>query len=125
MRHRQVEERSALEFDLKSAMDQNQLRLVFQPVVNALDERVVGFEALLRWRHPVRGEISPALFVPIAEEAGLITRIGNWVLNEACRVASSWPRNVKIAVNLSPLQFDDPRLVETVKRALSCQVPPG
>ena len=117
--HRQVEERRALEFDLKSAMDQNQLRLVFQPVVNALDERVVGFEALLRWRHPVRGEISPALFVPIAEEAGLITRIGNWVLNEACRVASSWPRNVKIAVNLSPLQFDDPRLVETVKRALS------
>ena len=117
--HRQVEDRRALEFDLKSALDQNQLRLVFQPVVNALDERVVAFEALLRWRHPVRGEISPALFIPIAEESGLIGRIGDWVLNEACRVASSWPRHVKIAVNLSPLQFDDPRLVETVQRALT------
>lgn len=117
--HRQVEERRALEFDLKSALDQNQLRLVFQPVVNALDERVVAFEALLRWRHPERGEISPAVFIPIAEESGLIAPIGDWVLNEACRVAAGWPRTVKIAVNLSPLQFDDPRLVETVKRALS------
>ena len=117
--HRQVEDRRALEFDLKSALEQNQLRLMFQPVVDALDERVVAFEALLRWRHPVRGEISPAIFIPIAEESGLIVRIGEWVLNEACRVAAGWPRHLKLAVNLSPLQFDDPRLVETVRAALA------
>lgn len=117
--HRQVEDRRALEFDLKSALDQNQLRLVFQPVVNALDERVVAFEALLRWRHPERGDIPPGLFIPIAEESGLIGRIGEWVIQEACRVAAGWPRHVKIAVNLSPLQFDDPRLVDTVRLALS------
>jgi diguanylate cyclase (GGDEF)-like protein len=117
--HRKAEDRRALEFDLKSALELNQLHLVFQPVVNALDERVVGFEALLRWRHPVRGEIPPGIFIPIAEESGLIGRIGDWVLHEACRVAATWPRNVRIAVNLSPLQFDDPRLVETVKRALN------
>jgi diguanylate cyclase (GGDEF)-like protein/PAS domain S-box-containing protein len=117
--HKRVEERRELEYDLKSALEQNQLRLVFQPVVNALDERVAAFEALLRWRHPVLGEISPAVFIPIAEEGGLIGRIGDWVLNEACRVASGWPRHVKIAVNLSPLQFDDPRMVETVRLALA------
>lgn len=117
--HKRVEDRRALEFDLKSALDQNQLRLVFQPVVNALDERIAAFEALLRWRHPDKGDISPAVFIPIAEEAGLIGRIGDWVLNEACRVASGWPRHVKVAVNLSPLQFDDLRLVETVRQTLA------
>lgn len=117
--HRQVEDRRALEFDLKSALQLNQLRLVFQPVVNALDERVVAFEALLRWRHPERGDIPPGLFIPIAEESGLIGRIGDWVIHEACRVAAGWPRHVKIAVNLSPLQFDNPGLVDTVRQALS------
>ncbi len=117
--HRQAEDRRALEFDLKSALELNQLHLVFQPMVNALDERVVGFEALLRWRHPVRGEIPPGVFIPIAEESGLIGRIGKWVLHEACRVAASWPPQVKIAVNLSPLQFDDLQLVETVGEALA------
>jgi diguanylate cyclase (GGDEF)-like protein/PAS domain S-box-containing protein len=117
--HQQVEDRRELEFDLKSALDLNQMRLVFQPVVDALDERVVAFEALLRWRHPVRGEIPPSVFIPIAEESGLIGLIGDWVLHEACRVASGWPPHVKIAVNLSPLQFDDPRLVEMVGHALA------
>ena len=117
--HQRAEDRRALEFDLKSAIEQNQLRLVYQPVVNAIDERVVGFEALLRWRHPVRGEISPAMFIPIAEESGLIGRIGGWVLHEAARAAAGWPRNIRIAVNLSPLQFDDPKLVETVRLALA------
>ncbi|TPE61111.1 EAL domain-containing protein [Sandaracinobacter neustonicus] len=117
--HQRAEDRRALEFDLKSAIDLNQLRLVYQPVVNALDERVVAFEALLRWRHPIRGEISPAMFIPIAEESGLISRIGAWVLHEAARAAASWPRNIRIAVNLSPLQFDDPKLVETVRLALA------
>jgi diguanylate cyclase (GGDEF)-like protein/PAS domain S-box-containing protein len=117
--HRQVEDRRELEFDLKSALEQNQLRLVFQPVVDALDERVAAFEALLRWKHPVRGDICPSLFIPIAEETGLIGRIGDWVLNEACRVAAGWPRHIRIAVNLSPMQFDDPRLVDTVRHTLA------
>jgi diguanylate cyclase (GGDEF)-like protein/PAS domain S-box-containing protein len=117
--HQRAEDRRELEFDLRSAIEQNQLRLMFQPVVNAMDERIVGFEALLRWRHPVRGEISPAVFIPIAEETGQIGRIGAWVLQEAARVAAGWPRNIRLAVNLSPLQFDDPRLVETVRQALA------
>jgi diguanylate cyclase (GGDEF)-like protein len=116
--HKRVEERRSLELDLRNALAQGQLRLAFQPVVDALDERVVGFEALLRWRHPQQGEISPALFIPIAEESGLIMAMGNWVLNEACRVASAWPRHVRVAVNISPLQFDDPGLVGTVRETL-------
>jgi diguanylate cyclase (GGDEF)-like protein/PAS domain S-box-containing protein len=124
--HSAAEDRRALELDLKCALDQGQLRLVFQPVVDAMDERIVGFEALLRWRHPLRGDISPAVFVPIAEDAGLIGRIGAWVLNEACRVAAGWPRSIKIAVNLSPLQFDDPAFVETVEAALArWKLPPN
>ncbi len=116
--HKRVEERRSLELDLRNALAQGQFRLAFQPVVDALDERVVGFEALLRWRHPQQGEISPALFIPIAEELGLILAMGNWVLNEACRVAAAWPRHVRVAVNISPLQFDDPRLVQTVRETL-------
>ncbi len=116
--HKRVEERRSLELDLRNALTDGQLRLAFQPVVDALDERVVGFEALLRWRHPQHGDISPGVFVPIAEESGLILRMGAWVLNEACRVASSWPRHVRIAVNISPLQFDDPALVEMVRGTL-------
>jgi diguanylate cyclase (GGDEF)-like protein/PAS domain S-box-containing protein len=117
--HARAEDRLALEYHLKSAIEQNQFRLAFQPVVSAIDERVVAFEALLRWRHPTRGDISPAVFIPIAEECGLIGRIGVWVLNEACRTAASWPRHIKIAVNISPLQFDDPKLVEIVRKALA------
>ncbi len=117
--HQRAEDRRELEFDLRAAIEHNQLRLLYQPVVNAMDERIVGFEALLRWRHPVRGEISPAVFIPIAEETGQIGRIGAWVLQEAARVAAGWPRNIRLAVNLSPLQFDDPRLVEIVRLALA------
>lgn len=112
--HKRAEDRRSLELDLRNALDDGQLRLAFQPVVDALDERVVGFEALLRWSHPQQGEISPATFIPIAEESGLILRMGSWVLNEACRVASTWPRHIRIAVNISPLQFDDPGLVQNV-----------
>ena len=116
--HKRAEDRRSLELDLRNAMEEGQLRLAFQPVVDALDERVVGFEALLRWRHPQQGEISPTVFIPIAEESGLILRMGDWVLNEACRVAAAWPRHSRIAVNISPLQFDDPALVETVRSTL-------
>jgi len=117
--HKRTEARRSLELDLRSALPQGQLRLAFQPVVDAIDERVVGFEALMRWRHPVEGEISPGVFIPIAEEAGLIGELGAWALNEACRVASGWPLHIKLAVNLSPLQFDDLGLVDTVRQTLT------
>ena len=117
--HKQAEDRRSLEMDLKNALSAGQLRLAFQPVVDAMDERIVGFEALMRWRHPVHGDISPAVFIPIAEEAGLIGKMGKWALNEGCRVAATWPRHIKLAVNLSPLQFDNPHLVEEVRQALT------
>jgi diguanylate cyclase (GGDEF)-like protein len=117
--HRATEERRSLELDLRSAQTQGQLRMVFQPVVDAIDERVVGFEALMRWRHPQLGEVPPATFIPIAEEAGLIGGIGAWALSEACRVAAGWPQHIKLAVNLSPLQFDDPGLVDLVRQTLA------
>jgi diguanylate cyclase (GGDEF)-like protein/PAS domain S-box-containing protein len=117
--HKRTEDRRSLELDLKNAQSQGQLRLAFQPVVDAIDERVVGFEALIRWRHPELGDVPPATFIPIAEEAGLIGGIGAWVLNDACRVAATWPQGIKLAVNLSPMQFDDPELADLVQRTLA------
>ncbi len=117
--HKRAEDRRSLELDLKNALGAGQLRLAYQPVVDAIDERIVGFEALMRWRHPVHGEVSPSVFIPIAEEAGLIGALGKWALVEGCRVAATWPRHIKLAVNLSPLQFDDPTLVEQVRQTLA------
>jgi diguanylate cyclase (GGDEF)-like protein len=77
----------------------------YQPLVNLRDNRVSGCEALLRWRHPVRGMISPAEFIPVAEESGLISQLGEWVLTKACAEAATWPNNIKLAVNVSPVQF--------------------
>ena len=114
-----ADERRALEFDLRSALANGELALAFQPVVDAADERIVGFEALLRWQHPRLGAIPPLKFVPIAEETGLIVRIGQWVIEEACRWAALWPADIRIAVNLSPLQFEDPHLAEIVAGALA------
>jgi diguanylate cyclase (GGDEF)-like protein len=123
--HKRAEERRSLELDLRNALAAGQLRMVYQPIVDVLDERIVGFEALMRWRHPVQGEISPTLFIPIAEEAGLIGRMGAWALNEACRVAAGWPRGIKLSVNLSPVQFDDPGLVEQIRQVLARhRIPP-
>jgi diguanylate cyclase (GGDEF)-like protein len=117
--HRAAEGRRSLELDLRSALDAGQMWLAFQPVVDAIDERIVGFEALMRWRHPTEGDISPGVFIPIAEEAGIINRLGAWALTEACRVAAGWPRHIKLAVNLSPMQFDDPGLVDMVRSTLA------
>ena len=116
--HKRAEDRRSLELDLKNALGAGQLRMAFQPVVDAIDERIVGFEALMRWRHPVHGDISPAVFIPIAEESGIIGTLGRWALVEGCRVAAAWPRHIKLAVNLSPLQFDDPGLVDHVRQTL-------
>jgi diguanylate cyclase len=101
----EVRERRLLEHDLRLAMARDELRLSYQPQQDAKTGGVVGFEALLRWKHPIRGEISPAVFIPIAEETGAILQIGDWVLRTACREAASWPQPLKIAVNVSAVQL--------------------
>lgn len=115
----QARERRALEFDLKYALENDELELFYQPLVGAEFNNPVGFEALLRWNHPIRGRISPAEFVPIAESTGLIKAIGEWVIREACRTAATWPDHLTIAVNLSAPQFDKDRIVDVVTSALA------
>ena len=114
-----AEDRRQLEEDLRYALAHGGLHLVFQPVVNARSERISGFETLLRWDHPVRGAISPALFVPIAEDAGLIGPLGEWVMRTACHMAAEWPEDILVAVNVSPLQFANPALPGIVMNALA------
>jgi diguanylate cyclase (GGDEF)-like protein/PAS domain S-box-containing protein len=99
-----LRESRALANDLKSAIECGQLRLHYQPQADVTG-RLLGFEALVRWQHPTRGLLPPGLFIPIAEEHGLIVEIGEWILREACREAASWPGDLSIAVNLSPIQF--------------------
>jgi diguanylate cyclase (GGDEF)-like protein/PAS domain S-box-containing protein len=114
-----AEERRVLEVDLMQALDRGELSLAFQPIVEASDERIVGFEALLRWTHPVLGMIAPLKFIPVAEDTGAIIRIGEWVLREACAWAARWPEDIRIAVNLSPLQFEDADLPRVIAQALA------
>ena len=114
-----VKARSALEFELRQAIMCNQFELFYQPVVNLQDSTITSFEALLRWHHPERGLISPAEFIPIAEETGLINQLGEWVLRTACTEAMTWPDDIKIAVNVSPVQFRNQALVLTVIGALA------
>lgn len=97
-----IEARRALTSDLRGALDRNEFVLYFQPIVSAKECRVGGFEALLRWKHPARGFVSPGDFIPLAEETGVIIPLGEWILREACRIAAGWPEDVRIAVNLSP-----------------------
>jgi diguanylate cyclase (GGDEF)-like protein len=101
----QMQLRRRLELDLRLALDAEQFEMHYQPVVDLRQDRVIGLEALLRWRHPEQGLISPAEFIPLAEEIGLIGNIGAWVLRRACADAVSWPKQIKIAVNMSAVQF--------------------
>lgn len=114
-----LQERRALEVDLRAAMELGQFELFYQPIVNIASKQIVAFEALLRWNHPKKGMISPATFIPLAEETGLIVPIGDWVLQQACRDAVSWSNNIKVAVNLSPVQFKRGALEMSVTRALA------
>ncbi len=124
--HSDAEERRQLEQDLRDALVQNALELHYQPVVHTSTERITGFEALLRWQHPVRGPMSPAKFIPIAEDSGLIAQIGEWALRTACRDLAGWPENVRVAVNVSPLQFANPALPAIITSALAAaQVHPS
>ena len=113
-----LEGRRLLELDLRDAVSRSAFDLHYQPQVNTQTRRINGLEALLRWTHPVRGPVSPELFIPLAEELGLIDRIGTWVLEQACIEAASWPDSIRIAVNVSALQLRDGKLPGIVANAL-------
>ncbi len=110
--------RRSIEVDLRRALANGEFALQFQPLFDLSQNRIGSFEALLRWHHPERGVISPAEFIPIAEETGLIVPIGAWVMHEACRVAMQWPDHVKVAVNVSTVQIRRPGLAQTIVQAL-------
>ena len=114
-----VRERRALEHDLRHALVRQQIHIVFQPLVTTSDGRISGYEALLRWDHPDRGEVPPDLFVPIAEDTGSIVQLGEWVLREACCTAVSWDDDLFLAVNVSAVQFQMPNLAEVVETVLA------
>ena len=117
--HAAAEERSELEQDLREAIARGDMQLYYQPVVYAANEKIVGFEALMRWKHPKRGWLSPAKFIPIAEDAGLIDQLGQWALRTACADLATWPEQLSCAVNVSPLQFSNPELPTIVANALA------
>jgi len=117
--HTQAEERRKLEFALRRALEANEFTLNYQPVVDSMSESLVSFEALLRWSNPEHGMVSPAKFIPLAEDTRLIVPIGEWVLREACREASRWPHNVRVAVNVSGEQLLDNNFAASVVGALS------
>ena len=112
--HSEAAERQLLENDLRQAIERGELWMAYQPIVRAAGEEISGFESLLRWNHPSRGAISPDKFIPLAEEAGLIGTIGEWVLRTSLEEAARWPDHVRVAVNLSPLQFNDPNVVSMI-----------
>ncbi len=114
----EAERRHMLMAELHEAVLKGQFELHYQPIVQLDDDGLAGFEALIRWRHPVRGLVPPMEFIPIAEETGLIIQIGEWVLREACRAAAAWPDHLKIAVNLSVCQFRHNSLLATVVAVL-------
>ena len=114
-----LRERRALERDLRTAVDDEALELYYQPLVCCGTQLVQGYEALLRWNHPVRGSVPPSVFVPLAEETGLILKLGQWVLETACRTAASWVEPVRVAVNLSPVQFRHHELAPMVLGAVA------
>ena len=111
--------RRELELDLRRALVNREFELYYQPLVNIDSDAICGFEALIRWNHPTRGMVSPVEFISLAEEVGEIESIGAWVLKTACREAATWPEEIKVAVNLSPLQFRSGSLVLHVMSALS------
>jgi diguanylate cyclase (GGDEF)-like protein len=113
-----VKARHRLELDLRTAIAGREFEMFYQPIISINSNEVVAFEALIRWRHPDRGMVSPGEFIPVAEETGLIIPLGEWILKQACSDALSWPRNIRLAINLSPVQFRSPHLVQTVFSAL-------
>ena len=118
MLQRAIEKRR-FEQEMQQALLNGEFELFYQPIVAVRTRQIAGFEALVRWRHPSRGLLSPVQFIPAAEQDGSIIRLGEWALNQACRQAAAWPDHIKVAVNLSPVQFRAGTLVETVENALA------
>ena len=114
-----MQERRALEVDFRKAVAAGEFELFYQPLMNLDHNAISAFEALLRWNHPARGTVSPETFIPLAEETGLINPLGGWVLRQACAEAAKWPADVKVAINLSPVQFRCKNLVATVMSAMA------
>jgi predicted signal transduction protein with EAL and GGDEF domain len=111
--------RHAMELDLRRALVNGEFEVHYQPLVNLEHDRISACEALLRWNHPFRGEIRPDSFIPVAEESGLINRIGDWVIRKACEDAASWPGDITLAINISPVQFRNENLISVVTHALA------
>lgn len=119
------EDRVRLENDLRQAITAQQFHLVFQPLINAKTQKLVGFEALVRWNHPQRGFVPPNIFIPVAEETGLMPQLGAWVVDEACRAAATWPEGIVVACNISPKQILLPNLPNIVSECLARYKLPG
>ncbi|HLO19119.1 MAG TPA: EAL domain-containing protein, partial [Sphingomicrobium sp.] len=117
--NQRAQERRQLESDLRMAVERGEFELHYQPLFDLEHNRICSFEALIRWNHPKRGLVAPADFIPVAEDTGLIVPIGAWVIREACAQAARWPGHIRVAVNVSPVQFHRGALHETILRALA------
>lgn len=115
----EVRERRMIEHDLRVAIENGEMAIAYQPQTHIGTQVITGFEALLRWNHPARGDMSPGVFIPIAEESGVILKLGEWILRGACREAAQWERPLKIAVNVSALQINNPNFVGLVQDILN------
>jgi diguanylate cyclase (GGDEF)-like protein len=115
----QMQARRAMEQDLRKALPSGEFELHYQPVVNLASKQISGFEALVRWNHPTRGMISPADFIPLAEEIGFIVPMGEWIIRQACATAAQWPDDLHVAVNISAIQFRSPGLMQVIVGALA------
>jgi len=114
----EMEESQRLVSDLRDALDRDEFELYFQPIVNLPQRAISGFEALVRWNSPTRGQVSPGLFIPVMEANGLIVRLGRFVMRDACRQAARWPSNLSLSINLSPAQFKSADLVGDIRKAI-------
>jgi predicted signal transduction protein with EAL and GGDEF domain len=114
-----AQSRRLLELDLRRAVGSGEFELFYQPIVNLAENRITGFEALLRWNHPTRGRVPPSEFIPVAEETGLIGSIGEWVIRNACNEAKTWPTDLRVSVNVSPVQFRSKGLAAIVTSAVA------
>ncbi len=114
-----MQERRIMERDLRKALPAGEFELYYQPIVNLASNKISGFEALIRWNHPERGLVAPNTFIPLAEEIGFISPIGDWVIRQACATAAQWPDDLAVAVNISAIQFRSPGLTQVIVSALA------
>jgi diguanylate cyclase (GGDEF)-like protein len=115
----QMQTRRIMEQDLRKALPAGEFELYYQPVINVASNEISGFEALIRWNHPKRGIVAPGTFIPLAEEIGFIVPIGEWVIRQACATAARWPEDIRVAVNISAVQFRNPGLMQVIIGALA------